>query len=170
MPAARDRRAVCIALTLAALGGCKKDEVVLVPFNAQDDSVEVYVGVDSVEDDPDCAEGVSCTDLHSLVEGAVIGTVTVDPAAGPVGTIHRLLAVVGDDWEDRIDRVSVEVSSRRGEGAFDLERDRANPGAWGLSLESLGTADEERVDTWTVLLWEGVPADEATAEQSQEES
>lgn len=158
---------MCISLVFAALVGCKKDEVVLVPFNAEDDSVDVYVGVDSVEDDPDCDEGQSCTELHSLVEGAVIGTVTVEPAAGPVGTTHRLLAVVGDEWEDRIDRVSVLVESDRGEGEFDLERDRANPGAWGLSLESMGTAKEERVDTWTVLLWEGVSADEATTEQTE---
>ena len=83
------------------------------------------------------------------------------PPAGPVGTTHRLLAVVGDEWEDRISSVTVTVDSDRGLGDFNLERDRANPGAWGLSLESMGTQREVRVDVWTVLLWEEVPEDDA---------
>ncbi len=152
---------VCVCLTLLSVFGCNKDKTVLLPFNAEDDAVDVYVGVDLVEDDPDCAPGVACTELHSLVEGAVIGTVTVTPPAGPVGTTHRLLAVVGDEWEDRISSVTVTVDSDRGLGDFNLERDRANPGAWGLSLESMGTQREVRVDVWTVLLWEEVPEDDA---------
>lgn len=163
MDRARTARAAFVVGLL--LTGCKKDDTVLVPFNAEDDLVEVHVGVDAIDDDPACDPGVACTDLHSLVEGAVIGTVSVDPAAGPVGTVHRLLAVVGDEWEDRIDRVSVFVDSKRGTGEFDLERDRANPGAWGLELESLGTRNEVRVDTWTVFLWEGVSKDDATTEE-----
>ncbi len=162
MGEARNIRAIVVLATLSALAGCNKDDTVLVPFNAEDDFVEVHVGVDTVDDDPACDPGLACTELHSLVEGAVIGSVTVDPAAGMVGTIHQLLAVVGDEWEDRIDRVSVQVDSNRGVGEFELERDRANPGAWGLELESLGSNSEVRVDTWTVLLWEGVPKDEAT--------
>lgn len=161
MPWARAIRASVVLGIAVAVVGCKKDDTVLVAFNDESDFVEVHVGVESVEDDPDCDPGIACGELHSLIEGAVIGTVTVDPAAGLVGTEHRLLAVVGDEWEDRIDRVSVRVESDRGLGEFELERDRANPGAWGLRLESLGTKDEVRVDTWSVLLWEGVPKDEA---------
>lgn len=148
-----------------ALVGCQRDKTVLLPFNAEDDWVEVHVGPDAVDDDPDCDPGVACGDLHSLVEGAVIGTITVEPASGPVGTRHRLLAVVGDEWEDRIDRVTVSVESERGTGEFELDRDRANPGAWGLQLESMGVRGEERIDTWTVFLWESVPAGDAKAEE-----
>lgn len=156
---ARHVRATAAALLV--LGGCKQDDTVLLPFNDEADSVDVFVGVELVDDDPECEPGQSCAELHSLVEGAVIGSITVDPAAGMVGTVHRLIAVVGDEWEDRIDRVSVVVESDRGEGEFELVRDRANPGAWGLDLQSLGTPREERVDTWTVYLWEGVSKKQA---------
>ncbi len=159
-------RPVRALLALAALAGCRKDDEVLVPFNAEDDVIEVHVGFPEVPDDPDCDPGVACTDLHSLVEGAVIGSATVEPAAGEVGTVHRLVAVVGDEWEDRIDRVTVRVDGDRGSGEFELDRDRANPGAWGVSLESMGRPGEQRVDLWTVLLWEGVPSDEADTEGS----
>lgn len=143
--------------------GCNKDDTVLLPFNAEDDVVKVHVGPEPIEQDPSCDEGLACTELHSYVEGAVIGTSTVEPAWGPVGTTHRLLAVIGDEWEDRIDRVTVAVDGQRGEAEYELDRDRANPGAWGLSLESHGTPDEVRVDRWTILLWEAVPKDEVDA-------
>lgn len=156
-------KALPAVAVLAAIAGCKKDPTVLEPFNAEDDMVEVYVGHEAFVDDPDCDAGVACADVHSLVEGAVIGSITVEPGGGPVGTTHRLLVVIGDEWEDRIDRVTTRVDSDRGTGEFELDRDRANPGAWGLSLESMGGRNEERVDTWTILLWEAVPKNEAAA-------
>lgn len=143
--------------------GCEKSDTVLLPFNAEDDVVVVHVSPEPVEQDPDCEEGFACTELHSLVEGAVIGSATVEPAWAPVGETHRLIAVVGDEWEALIDRVTVAVEGERGAAEYELERDRANPGAWGVSLASHGAEGEVRRDRWTVLLWEGVPKDEADA-------
>ena len=139
-----------------ACGG--KDDVEWSQFNGDEDFVEVVIteSEEIVEIDG-CDSGVSCTDLHSRIEGATIGTATVDPASGPVGTLHKILAVVGDDWEDQIGLVSLRVEGDRGEETYDLEQDRANAGAWGMTLESVGFSgkiDEERVDTFTFLLFE----------------
>jgi hypothetical protein len=60
----------------------------------------------------------------------------------------------------------VSVDGSRGEGTFDLERDPANLGAWGLSLESLGAPNEQRVDLWTVVVWQSIPEADATITQT----
>jgi len=155
------RRGVARALVLllAAAGCNKKEEAVWIQFNADGDVLEVHVGGEPA-DVEGCDPGVSCTDLHSLIEGAVIGTATADPSSGPVGTEHRLLAIVGDDWEEQVGRVTVEAAGERGLDVFELERDPANRGAWGVSLESLGGQGESRVDAWTVRLFEAVVEDE----------
>ena len=128
-------------------------------FNSDDDFLEVLVtSSDEIVEQDGCDPDVSCIDLHSRIEEATIGTATVDPASGPVGTRHKVLAVVGDDWEEQVGLVSVVVDGDRGEQSYDLEQDRANPGAWGITLESVGAegkAGEERIDIFTILLWEG---------------
>ena len=144
-----------LVLLLFAAGCTKKDEAVWIQFNADGDLLEVHVGGDPA-DAEDCEPDVSCPDLHSLVEGAVIGSATADPSSGPVGTEHRLLAIVGDDWEEQVGRVTVEAEGERGLDVFELQRDPANRGAWGVSLESLGRQGEARVDAWTVRLFEAV--------------
>jgi hypothetical protein len=138
--------------------GCNKDDVDWTRFNSEMDVLEVHVTQsEEVVDIEGCALDTTCIDLHSRIEGAVIGTASVDPAAGPVGTLHKVLAVVGDDWEEQVGRVSLSIDGPRGVEDFELEQDRANPGAWGLTIESVGSrgkSGEDRVDVVTILLWE----------------
>ncbi len=141
-----------------ALVACKKDDAGWTQFNSDDDFLEIAItSSEEVIEVDGCELGTTCIDLHSRIEGATIGTASVDPSSGPVGTKHKVLAVVGDDWEDQVGLVSVSVDSDRGEQTYDLEQDRANPGAWGITLESVGASGksgEERIDIFTVLLWE----------------
>ncbi len=148
---------------LLSLVACKGDpDPEWIQFNADGDNLSVYVGQEPPAEDSLCEEGVACTDLHSIVEGLVIGEATVDPLSADSGAEHHFVVVVADEWEELIDRVSVEVDGERGEQSFDLVRDRANQGAWGMTLESAGRASEERIDVWTVRLWEDLNEDAAT--------
>ena len=148
------RLIVCTGLLVA----CNKGDVEWTRFNSEDDFMDVRVTeAEEVVDIVGCDLGATCIDLHSRIEGAIIGTASVDPAAGPVGTLHKVLAVVGDDWEEMVGLVSVSIDGPRGKQEYDLEQDRANPGAWGITIESLGNtgkSGEDRVDRVTVLLWE----------------
>ena len=140
---------------LVFLVACNSDaDPEWIQFNAEGDSLSVYVGQEAPTGDANCEEGVACADLHSIVEGLIIGTASVDPSSADSGAEHHFVVVVADEWEGLIDRVSVEVDSERGEQSFNLVRDRANLGAWGLTLESAGRLSEQRIDIWTIRLWE----------------
>jgi len=158
------RLLVCTGLLVA----CNKGKVDWSRFNSEDDFMEVHVTESEALVDIDgCDLGTVCIDLHSRIEGAVIGTASVDPGSGPVGTRHKVLAVVGDDWEDQVGRVSVEITGPRGPQEYELEQDRANPGAWGLTIQSVGAigkAGEDRLDTVYILLWEADENDEDAGE------
>ena len=148
---------------LLFLVACKSDtDPEWIQFNAEGDSLSVFVGQEAPTGDASCEEGVACTDLHSIVEGLIIGAASVDPISANAGSEHHFVVVVADEWEGLIDRVSVEVDSERGEQSFDLVRDRANLGAWGLTLESEGRPAEQRIDIWTVRLWEDLNENAAT--------
>jgi len=148
--------------------GCNKDDIEWTRFNSEMDVLEVHVTQsEEVVDVEGCELGTTCIDLHSRIEGAVIGTASVNPASGPVGTLHKVLAIVGDDWEEQVGRVSLSIDGPRGVEEFDLEQDRANPGAWGMTLESVGAMGkngEERVDVVTILLWEAETETEGDGE------
>ena len=156
-------------LVMAGLWLCacdKTEDSIWVQFNATNDDMTVWVGDVPPEPSVACGHERSCTDLHSSIEGAVIGSADVEPNWGPVGTAHSVLVVVEDEWEDLVDRVTIAIDSERETGEFELDRDPANPGAWGLSLESMGRTDEVRVDTWVVRLWQAVPESDAPTDAS----
>jgi hypothetical protein len=152
-----------VLLPLLALGlvGCNKDEITWVAFNAPDQTLEV----DVLPEGSPVGDPVSI-DLLSNLGQTKVGTATVDPGSGPVGTEHVLTVLVLEDYQDRVGRASVEVKSEavsdlNGDGkddarqndGYDLRQDSANPGLFAITLESLGTADEARTDEWTVHLW-----------------
>jgi hypothetical protein len=155
-----------LAATLVALLACTPDEeVTYAQFNADDNSVEVEVGVDTryvLSDDgvtevPESVETV----LTSNTGTVEIGTGTVTPSAGPIGTVHEVSVEIADDYAADVDRVTVRTSSGdRGEDEYDLDRDSTGEGYWVYELESVGEEGEQRTDTLTFLLYEEVDTEE----------
>ena len=138
-----------LLLALVPLWACDKDdEVTYTQFNDTDDVLTIQVGAPSVLD-------AVTTELHSTTGSVVVGTATVDPGGGPVGTEHRLTVVVDDAYEDQVVRVTVRTDSgSRGEDEYELVGDSADEGLWQITLVSAGAADEVREDAFTIRLWE----------------
>lgn len=139
-----------IVATSLLLAGCPGDgEPDLVPrqFNGED-VVEVVVG-------PGDAAEVVEADLSSSTGEAVVGTVRVAPAAGPVGTEHRVTVQVGAAYADRIEIVEIIADAEdRGEQVIALEQDSADERIWVRTVTSYGFPDEARTDTFTIVLYE----------------
>ena len=138
-----------LLLAPALLGStCQGDEEPSwVQFNGSDDQVTIQVGA-AEELDP-----VS-TELHSSVTGIVVGSATVTPGGGPIGTQHSILLVVDDEWENEVGRATVRTDSGdRGKDEYDLLSDPADEGYYGLELISQGSEGEVRSDTLTFRLW-----------------
>lgn len=135
-----------------------------VQYNGDDDTVQVEVGVPTryVTD----AEGNELTEtvttaLTSSTGSVEVGVGTVDPSAGPVGTLHRVVVQMQDAYAGDIDRVTVRTDSGdRGQDEYDLERDSAGEGWWVFELESVGEEDEVRTDTFTFRLYQVVESEE----------
>ena len=127
---------------------CKPNDVEYLRFNGNDViQVEVTAG-DTV--------GVPVTiDLTSSSGAIVVGTATVDPGSGPVGTRHEVSVQVANAYEEIVERVTLEVDSgQRGLAEFELSQDSADHGYWWLELESVGEPGETRTDSFTIVLWE----------------
>lgn len=142
-------RAALPALLALSLLACnnKDEEVVYEQWNATDDTLDVAVG--AALGDP-----VSI-DLHSSTGAVVVGTATVDPGSGPVGTEHTLTVIVADEYANIVDRASVRTASGdRGEDEYDLVADSAAEGYFVLELVSVGEEGEQRTDTLTFRLWD----------------
>lgn len=133
---------------LSLLSCGDEDTVSYVRFNGDDDIVTISVGVADLLDD-------ITIDLHSTTGEVVIGSAVVSPGGGPIGTTHDVVVVISDDYEDKVDRVSVRVDSGdRGEDEYDLERDSADEGYYKLSMVSVGDDGEVRDDTFTIKVWD----------------
>lgn len=144
-PAPRLRSAL---LLLVALGACTADdETTYEQFNADDDEISISVGVDLLD-------AVS-VDLHSTTGEVVIGTASVDPGGGPVGTEHTILVEIADDYEEMVDRVSVRAKAEgRGDDEYDLQGDSADEGLYKKTLVSQGEEGETREDTFVIRVWD----------------
>lgn len=143
-----------VLFSLLALLACKEDEeIIYTQFNALDDIVDIEVGV---------AEELPSTtvDLHSSTGQIIVGSATVDPSGGPIGTTHVLTVIVSDEWEDQVPRVTVRTDSgSRGEDEYELTTDSADEGLHQIKLVSYGDEGEVRTDSFTIRLWEveGLP-------------
>lgn len=123
-------------------------------YNADGDGVQVQVG----EPVSTAADEVELTSTTGTV---AIGTGSVSPDAGPVGTEHALEVRLDEAYADQVDRVFAESSSSRGSLTHELIQDSADTSYWRVDVESLGDADEARTDTFTFLLWRLAAEDEA---------
>lgn len=139
---------VLLPCVLFALSGCTSDtEVSWTQYNASDNAVTIEVGA------PELADPVSVV-LTSNTGAVELGTGSVDPGGGPVGTLHTITVQVADDYASDIGRASVRLDSGdRGVDEFDLEADATGEGYWVIELTSVGSADELRTDSLTFRLW-----------------
>ncbi|MCB9685705.1 MAG: hypothetical protein H6735_11750 [Alphaproteobacteria bacterium] len=147
---------------MLAAAGCKKDEITWVPFNLEDQTLVVDVLPEgSAVGDPVSLE------LLSNLGRTVVGQATIDPGSGPVGTEHVIMVDVLDDFEAIVGRVTVGVNPEatkdldgdgeiesRGSDEYELQQDSADPGAWQVTVMSLGSSDEQREDVFTINLWQ----------------
>lgn len=126
--------------------GCKAEDGEL-RYNDAGDVVFIDVGVTT-------DTSARSTDLHSGVGRAVIGLASVDPGAGPVGTLHRVVVEVFDEYQDDVTRVSVALDAgERGVTDVDLDHDLADVGLWAIEVETLGAPSESRTDAARFRLW-----------------
>ena len=141
-------RWVCL-LVLVAAGGCKKDdEATYTQFNAENENLEIQVGIKEI------SKAAEIT-LYSSTALVTVGTAKVDPGGGPIGTEHVIVVIVEDAYENVVDRVSVRTdSAERGEDEYDMDPDSADEGFYKLTLVSVGEPDEVRTDTFTIRLWD----------------
>ena len=149
----RWRRTLLLPVGLVLASGllgysCDEDaEPNWVQYNGDDDVVTIEVG--SADELDEVA-----TDLHSDVVGNVIGTATVDPGGGPIGTTHTVTVIIDDEFENDVGLVTVRTDSGdRGEDEYELDNDMSDEGAWGLQIISVGEEGEQRSDTLTFRLW-----------------
>lgn len=132
----------------------KDDEETYEQFNADNDALTISVGA------ADLGEAVTI-DLHSTTGSVLIGTATVDPSAGPIGTEHVITVEIFDAYQDMVDQVTVRTDSGdRGEDEYELIGDSADEGYYKRTLVSVGAEDEIRTDTLTIRVWDLVDDDD----------
>ena len=119
-------------------------------YNADNDAITVVVGT------AELLPMVSTT-LDSSTGEVPVGTASVDPGGGPIGTVHVVKVEVLDEYADDIDRVSVRTSSaERDEDEYDLDADSTGEGIYKVEIISVGETGESRDDTFTFRLWSEV--------------
>lgn len=143
------------------LVACNDDPITWVAFNAPHQTVQVEV----LPEGSPIGDPVSI-DLLSNLGQTLVGTATVDPGSGPVGTSHLVTVQVLDEYTELVGRASVDVKSEavsdldgdgeddaRANNGYDMRQDSADPGLYAITLESLGAPDEQRQDELTIHLW-----------------
>ena len=146
-------------MLLLALFACTEEEApTYTQYNDDADSVIVDVGVETrmvTDDDGSTVVETVSTPLTSSTGALEVGTATVSPSAGPIGTTHTLLVEVGADYSPDVDKVTVVTDSGdRGLDEYELEKDSAGDGVWFLEIESIGAEGEVREDTLTFVLYQ----------------
>jgi hypothetical protein len=149
---------------LAPLSCNEDDETTYVQFNADDDELSVDVGADEVGP----AETI---DLHSTTGEVVIGSASVDPDAGPIGTEHVIRVQIDDAYENIVDKVTVRTDSgSRGEDEYDMVADSADEGFYKLTIVSAGADGEHRTDILTIKVWDVEDDDDGDAGSSGDDT
>ena len=130
------------------LFGCNKDESIEFSlFNSTDDVLYIPVGVE------DMLPAIN-QDLYSSTGAVPIGSISVDPGGGPIGTEHTLIVIVNDDFEHKVSRTTLELSSKEhGTESYTMNLDSADEGLYMLKLVSVGSEGETREDRLRVMLW-----------------
>ena len=138
-------------MLLFALLACEQsEEVDYSQFNLTEDQIIVSIGGETTAD--------ADTILHSSTGIVEVGSATLSPGGGPIGTTHNLTVIVSDEYEDLVSRVSVKIDSGdRGEEEFELVSDSADEGLHMLDIVSVGDEGELRDDILYIRLWHNDP-------------
>ncbi len=146
---------------LALLLACSEEDTVeYEQLNSSEDALDIQVGL--LEE----AEAQT-VELNSNTGAFVIGTATVEPGGGPVGTLHTITIVITDeDVANRIERVSILADSQgRPNEEFDLVADSADESFFLKEILSVGDSDEQRTDIFYLRVWDSV--EPATSDTGQ---
>jgi hypothetical protein len=152
---------------VALLMGCETatTELVGIQFNGMDDAFDVGIVAS------DELGSVSDIELLSTTGAVVVGTASLDPSTGPVGTDHLIQVDISDDWEEVVSRVTVLVDAGdRGNAEYEFIQDSADHGYWETELTSLGEEGETRTDTFTLQLWQSEDTADLVVEEADEET
>ena len=116
-------------------------------FNAASDSFEVSVGIAEETE-------AQVIELHSSTGQVIVGSATLTPGGGPIGTEHQLIVEVENTWETEVSRAVLIINSgARGEKEYILNRDSADAGYHQVDIQSVGEVDETRTDIFTIQLY-----------------
>lgn len=133
---------------LSACDGGSDDDV---RFNADDSVTVAVVSVPETGDDV-------ATDLHSTTGTVTVGTGSVSPGSGPVGTVHTVTIRVAEEYAEVIASAGVITDAgERGVEEVSLVQDSADHGLWWREVTSVGVEGEERTDTFTFTLYTPAP-------------
>ena len=136
-------------LVLLALSACSEEsEIIYDRFNATDEVFEVVVGATELGE-------VALLDLYSSTGAVMIGQASIDPDAGPSGTLHLIEVEILEDYVHQVDRVSVEIDSgARGVQVIDLYADSAAESVYRIEMESFSEEGEQRTDELEIQVWD----------------
>ena len=125
---------------------CPETEQEPVQFNAQDESLEVHVGVATLED------SITRT-LNSSTGLVEVANAEIDPGGAPFGTIHQVRVQLLEEYQEAVKEVYVDIDSgSRGIRTYMLVPDSAQPSLHVINIESIGEEDETRYDAFTFRL------------------
>lgn len=163
---------VLLPLTVAAaLGGCKPDEVVLVPFS-QVAEAEVYVAAAEADCPPGPTEPVEIFGTTSVnnVVGYVAITSTIESEPKDVVLDHCavlgtplvvVVSLANPEAHDAVVQgatlVVVPDGDEEGQVSFDLVQDSADPSQWVVDLDAHG--ETGRTDLFQIQLLQAEAAD-----------
>jgi hypothetical protein len=146
---------------IGMLISCEETESDPNQFNAHDESLSILVGI------PDLGAPRTRT-LFSTTGLVEVGTASISPGTGPIGTVHLVQVEVLEEYTDKIQEVQIDIDSGdRGALTYTLVSDSAQTNLYVLDLESVGDVEEEREDTFLFSLWDiPVPTEEETTDGS----
>ena len=125
---------------------CPETEQEPTQFNAQDEFLEVHVGVDSLEP-------MAERSLFSSTGIVEVATAQVDPGGAPFGTLHQIRVSILEDYQESVQEVYLDIDSgSRGTRSYMLTTDSAQPSLHVINIESIGDEEEIRTDTFTFRL------------------
>ena len=134
---------------LLGVAACADDsEVSYDRFNATGETLVVDVGAEELGE-------TASIELQSSTGAVIIGEASIDPDAGPSGTVHLLEVEIQEDYVHQVDKVSVEIDSgERGSQVIDLMADSAAESLYRIEIESFSEEGEMRTDELEIQVWD----------------
>ena len=134
---------------LLGITACAEDtELTYDRFNATGEILVVDVGAEELGE-------MASIDLQSSTGAVSIGRASIDPDAGPSGTLHLIEVEIAEAYVHQVDKVSVEIDSgERGLQVVDLNADSAAESLYRIEIESFSEENELRTDEIEIQVWD----------------